>query len=88
LPAPAIAECVARPQRCRGGDRSRPAHLPCCAGDYRLTPEFLERFHAFSISSPFDMCRAYRENEVIERTSQDAFSDSTVKEEGRHLMRA
>ncbi|MFZ4485590.1 MAG: hypothetical protein ACOYO9_03270 [Candidatus Nanopelagicales bacterium] len=31
-------------------------------GDYRLTPEFLERFHAFS--------------------------DSTVKQEGRHLMRS
>ena len=51
-----------------------------------LTPEFLERLHTFSTSSPFDMCRAYRENEVIERTSEDAVSDSTVKDEGRHLM--
>ena len=39
------------------------------AGDYGFTPEFLERFHTFSISSPFRMCQAYRQGEVIERPS-------------------
>ena len=53
-------------------------------GDYGFTPEFLERFHTFSISSPFAMCRAYRQGEVIERTSTDA--DAWVGDYDRALL--
>ncbi len=41
-------------------------------GDDGFTPEFVERFHTFSISCPFDMCQAYRDGETIERASQGA----------------
>ncbi len=53
-------------------------------GDYGFTPEFLERFHTFSISSPFAMCRAYRQGEVIERTSSDA--DEWIGDYDRELL--
>jgi DNA-binding CsgD family transcriptional regulator len=55
-------------------------------GDYGYTPEFLERFHTFSISSPFAMCRAYRQGEVIERTSSDTDTDAWIGDYDRELI--
>ena len=53
-------------------------------GSYGFTPEFLERFHTFSISSPFDMCWAYRDGETIERASQGA--DAWIGDYDRDLI--
>ena len=43
-------------------------------GTYGSVPEYSERFHTFSISSPFAVCRAYRQAEVIEHTHLDPSS--------------
>lgn len=56
------------------------------AGDYGFTPEFLERFHTLSISSPFGMCQAYRQSEVIERTS--GVEDEWIGDYDRELIAA
>ncbi len=56
------------------------------AGDYGFTPEFLERFHTLSISSPFGMCQAYRQGEVIERIS--GVEDEWIGDYDRELIAA
>ncbi len=53
-------------------------------GDYGFTPEFLERFHTFSISSPFAMCQAYRQGAIVERMSREA--DDWIGDYDRELL--
>ncbi|CAB4878727.1 MAG: hypothetical protein F2793_05540 [Actinobacteria bacterium] len=41
-------------------------------GDHGVSPELIERFHTFSINSPFSMCQAFRQASVVDSTDAEA----------------